>query len=67
MKITKANVEAHAKQLGYEPLQEDGFPDGFVWRESSFIINGKELGRRVVRFKPMVDWQDKDSITYGKE
>ncbi len=63
MKMTRAWVEWYAKRQGYEPLQEDGLPESFVWQEPSLIINGRETGKRIIRFIPLGD-KDTD-ITYG--
>lgn len=67
MKITRANVEFFAKERGYEPIQIDGIPEGFSFKEPDITINGKEIKGRIIKFKPMGDWQDKDSITYGEK
>ncbi len=67
MKITRANVELYAKQKGLESIQIDGMPEGFSWKEPDITINGKEIKGRIIRFKPLADWQDKDSITYGEK
>jgi len=64
MKITKANVEKYIENKGYEPIQIDGIPEGFSFKEPSVNINGVEHQGRIIKFKPLSDWQDIDSITY---
>lgn len=64
MKITRANVEVYAKTYGLDPIQIDGIPDGFAWKEPDVNINGIEHKGRIIKFKPLADWADKDSITY---
>lgn len=53
MKATRANVEEYAKGKGYEPVQIDGIPEGFAWREADITINGKEHRGRTVTFEPL--------------
>jgi hypothetical protein len=65
MRITRANVERYALSKGLEPVQEDGIPDGFVWKEPDITIGGKEHKGRIIKFKPLTDWDDKEAIIYG--
>lgn len=62
MKWTRANVESYAQSKGYEPLQIDGIPEGFSWKEPDITINGKFYKGKIINFKPLTD-----SITYGEE
>ena len=55
MKWTRANVEEYAKRKGLEPLQRDGIPDGFIWREPDVTIGGTEHKGRTVIFKPLTE------------
>ena len=64
MKITRENVEHHAKLRGLEPIQIDGVPEGFSFQEPDLEIGDQTHKGRIVKFKPLADWQDKDSITY---
>ena len=62
MRITRANVEAYAKEKGLEPLYIDGVIDGFAWKEPDLQIGGTLHKGRIIKFKPLGEW-DKD-ITY---
>lgn len=62
MKITRANVEQYAKEKGYEPIQIDGIPDGFAWKEPDIGIGDRTHRGRIIKFKPLGEW-DKD-ISY---
>jgi len=65
MRVTRANVEQFAKERGYEPTQIDGILGGFAWLEPDIIIGGKFVKGRIIKFKPLADWQDENAITYG--
>lgn len=67
MKITRANVEEYAKDKGLESIQIDGITEGFSWLEPDLQIGDKFIRGRIVTFKPMADWQDKNSIIYGEK
>lgn len=62
MMITRANVEVFAISKGWEPIQIDGIPEGFSWKESDIKIGDKEIKGKIIKFKPLGEW-DKD-ITY---
>lgn len=64
MKITRANVEEYAKLKGLEPIQIDGIPERFSWVEPDIQVGDTFIKGRIVKFKPMADWQDKNAITY---
>ncbi len=64
MKVTRANVEDYAKNKGLEPVQIDGIPEGFSFREPNINIGGVEHEGRIIKFKPLADWNDQDAITY---
>ncbi len=64
MKITRTNVEEYAKKRGLELIQQDGIPEGFSWKEPDLTIGGKTHQGRIIKFKPLAEWGDKDSITY---
>lgn len=64
MKITRASAESRADLLGLEPVQIDGIPEGFSFKEPSITIGGSEIPGRIIKYKPMGDWQDEDAITY---
>lgn len=59
---TRASVEAIAKERGYEPVQIDGIPEGFSWKEPDITIGGKIHKGRIMKYKPLTD-----EITYGTE
>ena len=63
MKITRANVKDYADRKGLEPLVDDGI-DGFAWVEPDIEINCKKYKGRKIKFKPLANWEDEDSITY---
>jgi hypothetical protein len=65
MKITRANTSAYAKANGLEPLQIDGVIDGFAWKEPDITIAKRLFKGRIIKFKPLAEWGDKDSIVYG--
>lgn len=60
MRWTRANVAEIAKSKGYEPLQEDGIPEGFSWKEPDVTIGEVTHKGRIIRFKPLTE-----EITYG--
>ena len=64
MRITRANVEAYAKTYGLEPIQIDGVPEGFAWREPDVTIGDKTHKGRIIKFKPLYDWADPKAIIY---
>ncbi len=56
MKITRANVQEYAKQKGLNPIQVDGIPDGFAWKEDDLEISGIIHKGRIIKFTPMEEW-----------
>lgn len=53
MKITRAYVSELAQQKGWEPVQLDGIPEGFSWKEADVTI-GKEHHRgNYIAFAPL--------------
>lgn len=64
MKITRANLELYAQSKGLEPVQIDGIPEGFSFVEPDITIKGITHKGRIIKFKPLADWQDRDAITY---
>lgn len=65
MKITRANVEAYAKTYGLEPLERDGIPDGFIWKEADVNIDNTLHRGKILIFKPLAEWADEGAITNG--
>lgn len=70
MKITRANVEQYAKEKGLEPIQIDGVPEGFAWKQPDVTIStthepeGKLHKGKTLIFKALADWADPKAITY---
>lgn len=64
MRITRANVQNYAEQEGLEPIEIQGLPSGFAWKESDLQIGDKFIKGRIIKFKPLEEW-DK-GITYGE-
>lgn len=60
MKWTRANVEYYATQKGWEPVQIDGIPEGFSWKQPDITINGKDYEGRVFTFEPLTDNEPKE-------
>jgi len=58
MKITRANVKDYADKHGLNPDWEDGYPEGFVWREDDITIGGKTHKGRKIKFKPLEEWDE---------
>lgn len=63
-KVTRASVEEYVKDKGLSPVQIDGIPEGFSFRESELMIGDIVHKGRIVKFKPLADFSDKDAITY---
>ncbi len=63
--MTRANVEKYARDKGLDPYQEDGIPEGFSWKEPDIEIGKLKHKGRKIKFKPLANWEDEDSITYG--
>lgn len=56
MKITFANVKDWAEQRGLEPVQIDGIPEGFSFKEPTVTISNKEHIGGYVAYIPFSDW-----------
>lgn len=56
MKITRANVEEWAKDRGLTPVQIDGIPEGFSFKEPNITIGGKEHEGKYVCYVPLSEW-----------
>lgn len=63
-KVTRASVAEYADKKGLRIILIDGVPEGFSWVEPNIRIGDKEHLGRIIKFKPLADWQDKDAITY---
>ena len=52
---TRATVADFAREKGLEPIQIDGIPEGFAWKEPDVTIGDKEIRGRTVIFTPLTD------------
>lgn len=57
MKITHANVQAWAKERGLEPVQVDGIPEGFSFKEPDIYIGEKMHHGEYVAYIPLSNWE----------
>ena len=53
MRFTLENVAQLAKD--YEPVQQDGIPDGFLWKKPDVTIGDKEIKGDYVLYVPMTE------------
>jgi hypothetical protein len=63
-KITRANVEEYATLKGLELLEVDSIPEGFAWKSPDLWIGKTFYRGKIIKFKPLADWGDKDAIIY---
>lgn len=64
MKVTLASVKEYVKNKSLTPIELDGVVDGFAYKEEDITIGEKLHRGRIIKFKPLADWGDKDAITY---
>lgn len=64
-KVTRASVEAFAQQEGLEPIQIDGIPEGFSFKESDVKIGNSVHPGRFTAFIPLKRWEDEISQVWG--
>ncbi len=62
MKTTKANVEAHAKTKGYEPVEIDSIPEGFCYKRPNLTIGGVLHEGEYVAFIPLAEWENESTV-----
>lgn len=62
MKITHVNIAEYAEQHGLTPVQVDGIPEGFSFKEPDIEIGGIEHEGQYVAFLPLKEWQDEKAI-----
>lgn len=55
MKITRELVASIAQSKGYEPVQIDGIPEGFSWKEPDLTVGETIHKGRYVAFSPLKD------------
>lgn len=60
MKATRESVEEWAKEKGLEPIQIDGIPEGFSFKEPDLTVNEIEHKGRILKIKPLSEFE----ITY---
>jgi len=53
MKWTVDTVAQKANDEGLEPIQIDGIPDGFSWKEPDVTIGGQTHAGKYVLFGPL--------------
>lgn len=58
MKWTRVNVEKFVKEKGLEPVQIDGIPEGFSFKEPDVTIGGRFHKGELAAFFPLHDWSD---------
>lgn len=63
MKITKASIEEKLAGKGYEPVQIDGIPEGFVY----FLHQGIKVSTLLhvghyMAFIPNAEWSDNENV-----
>lgn len=56
MKITRAQVRTWAEERGLGPIQIDGIPEGFSFKEPDINIGGVEHAGKYVAYIPLSDW-----------
>lgn len=56
MKATRTSVNVIAAKRGYEPVQIDGIPEGFAFKEPSLTVGDVTHVGRYVAFIPMSQW-----------
>ncbi len=62
MKITLANVADFAKSRGLEPVQIDGIPELFSFKEPDIMIGDLLHEGDYVAFVPLREWEDEKAI-----
>lgn len=53
MKWTRANVESWTNERGLEPVQIDGIPEGFSFKEPDITINGEDHTGSYIAYIPL--------------
>lgn len=63
MKANRVNVDEYAKEKGLEPIQVDGIPDGFAWKEPDVTIGNITHIGDYLAFLPLLDF----NIVHGSD
>jgi len=58
MKVTLASVQEKIKNKGLEPVQIDGIPEGFSFKEPSITIGGVYHEGKYTAFIPLKEWDE---------
>ena len=53
MKWTRQSVEDYARDHGYEPIQIDGIPEGFTFKEADITIGDTTTRGKYILFGPL--------------
>lgn len=65
MKVTLASIEDRIKNKGYEPVQIDGIPEGFSFKEPDITIGGEFHEGKYVAFIPLKEWDTETSQVWS--
>lgn len=57
MKITKANVSKWATERGLIPVQLDGIPEGFSFKENDLTVGNVTNYGQYIAYVPLSDWE----------
>jgi len=55
-KATRVNVEEYAIEKGLTPIQVDGIPEGFSFKENDINIGGIDVVGSYIAFIPLSMW-----------
>lgn len=58
MKVTHDTVEESARQRGLEPVQVNGIPEGFSFKEPDVTIDKVTYPGHYIAFVPLKEWED---------
>ena len=58
MKVTKANIEQYVKNRGLEPIQIDGIPEGFSFKEPDIVIGLKKRKGQYIALVPLKEFEE---------
>ena len=56
MRITRANIAQYANDRGLTPVQIDGIPEGFSFKQADITIGETTHQGYLVAFIPMMEW-----------
>lgn len=61
MKVTFASVQEKVKDKGLEPVQIDGIPEGFSFKEPDVQIGDRLHEGKYIAFIPLKEWGNEAS------